>query len=146
MQAFLLILHLLGACIWVGGHIYLVVCLLPSILKHKDVAALLSFEQSYEKLGMSALAVQVVTGLMMSHKMLPFSLWFSGDNDVSKLIMLKLLWLGLTIIVALHAQLRVIPKLSPQTLPLMAAHAVLIMLLSICFVLTGVGFRFGLPI
>lgn len=146
LQAILLIGHILGACIWVGGHVYLVLCLLPRILKTQDVARLLAFEQSFERLGMSALVVQVLTGLWMVKRMLPdWSLWLTLDNDLSKLIALKLLWLLLTILVAAHAQLRVIPTLSARTLPLMAAHVVAITVLSVLFLLTGVGFRYGLP-
>lgn len=141
MHKILLILHIFGACIWVGGHLYLLICLLPDILKRRDVKALLAFEQSYEKLGMGALIVQVVTGILMARQILPWALWGVGGY-VAHLIWLKLLWLGLTLCVAMHAQVRIIPNLSPKTLPIMAVHIGLIALFSVCFVLTGVAFRF----
>lgn len=146
LYAIMLTLHIISACIWVGGHLYLAVSVLPRVLQQQDVAGLLAFEQSFERLGMGALMVQVVTGLWLGYRMLPeWSLWWSGYNKLSQLLMFKLLWLGLTVLVAAHAQLRVIPKLSAQTLPLMAVHVLVITLLSLLFVFTGVGFRFGLP-
>jgi hypothetical protein len=58
-------------------------------------------------------------------------------------VALKLMLLAATALVALHAQLRVIPRLSAATLPLMAWHVAAVTLLSVGFVLAGVVFRYG---
>lgn len=143
MQKIALIFHLLGASVWVGGHLYLVLCLLPSILKDRDVARLLAFEKSFEKLGMSALIIQVLTGLYLIKQLLPdMALWLGGAGVLSALVMMKLSLLALTVLTALSAQLLVIPRLSTQNLPLMAGHVVVITLLALAFLLTGVTFRF----
>lgn len=139
-----LILHLLAACIWVGGHLYLSVCLLPSIMKNRDVVQLLSFEKSYEWLGMSALLLQIITGLYMALQILPFGMWFNhAGGVVSSLICIKLTWLFLTAAIALNARFRVIPNISERTLPLMVVHILGITILGIAFLLTGAWFRFG---
>ena len=41
----LLILHLLGSAIWVGGHLILSFIILPEVLRKKDPEILLKFEK-----------------------------------------------------------------------------------------------------
>ncbi|MDI5921012.1 CopD family protein [Halomonas sp. LR5S13] len=143
MTATLLLLHLLGATIWTGGHLVLAVTILPRVLRGRDVGSLTWFEEGYEKLGMPALAVQVVTGLWLAWQKLPsLALWFSAEGGpVAELIQLKLALLGLTALVAAHARFRVIPRLSPATLPLMGWHILAVTLLSVLFVVVGLTFR-----
>lgn len=52
MYGILLLLHILSATIWTGGHIALSVAVLPSALKESSPEALLDFESAYEKVGM----------------------------------------------------------------------------------------------
>ncbi|WP_257791643.1 hypothetical protein [Solilutibacter oculi] len=40
-------LHLLGASVWVGGHLVLALGVLPGVLRQRDVAMLLAFESRY---------------------------------------------------------------------------------------------------
>lgn len=83
----LLVLHLIGATIWVGGHLILAMGILPEVLKKKDPQILLNFEKKYEKIGMPALLVMVITGIWMSVQfgigfssgftlLIPWKLWF----------------------------------------------------------------------
>lgn len=46
MHQIALILHLLGASIWVGGHLYLLIRLMPGFICHNDVAGFLKFEKA----------------------------------------------------------------------------------------------------
>ena len=140
----LLVTHLVAASIWVGGHLILSLSILPKVLATNDVAGLLAFEQRYEKIGMPALILQVITGVWMAYRLLPsVSAWFVPNNDISQLICLKLSILATTILIALHARFRVIPNLSAQTLPFFAVHIVLVTLLSVGFVIVGSLFRTG---
>ncbi len=66
MMKIALFLHLIGASIWVGGHLYLLIRLMPRFVRDQDVAGFLKFEKSYEPLGMTALAVQVLTGVSVT--------------------------------------------------------------------------------
>lgn len=142
-----LFVHLLGACVWVGGHLYLLVCLMPSFVKNNDVAGFLVFEKSYEPFGMSALVIQIATGTYMAKRVLPFSMWFNGQGGlVAHLLWAKLLLLFLTIATAIHARFFVVARLndgtySPKTLAFMALHVALICLYAIGFVAVGVLFR-----
>ncbi|WDE02620.1 CopD family protein [Thalassomonas actiniarum] len=144
MYGFLLALHLLAATIWTGGHIVLSMVILPKVLKQRSPERLLDFESAYEKIGMPALIIQVVTGLMLAHHLLPdVGLWFDMSNPVAHGIAVKLSLLALTVMFALDARFRVIPKLSPDNLLDMALHIIPVTLFSVLFVLTGVSFRAG---
>jgi putative copper export protein len=144
MYGLLLLLHILAATIWTGGHIVLSVVVLPKALKHKDLEALLGFESVYEKIGMPALIIQVLTGLILAYRMVPdLTQWFDASNPLSHAIMAKLGLLALTIGFAIDARFRVVPTLSAGTLKVMAWHIVPVTIFSILFVVVGVSFRTG---
>ena len=43
MYGWALLLHVLGATIWTGGHLILALTILPRVLREQDVAGLLKF-------------------------------------------------------------------------------------------------------
>ncbi|BEU02938.1 hypothetical protein OAG1_17380 [Agarivorans sp. OAG1] len=138
----LLLAHLIAATIWTGGHIVLCLVILPKVLRAKSPEMLLDFEQAFEKVGMPALIIQVITGLLLAYHWLPdVSLWFSMSNPISHGIAGKLLLLALTFGLALDAKLRVLPKLSSNNLWDMALHIIAVTLLSVGFVALGLSFR-----
>ncbi|OOR89601.1 hypothetical protein B0181_06425 [Moraxella caviae] len=148
MQKIALFFHLLGACIWVGGHLYLLVRLMPNFIKNQDVKGFLAFEKSYEPLGMAALLLQVITGAYLLSRFVPASLWFSPLGSLGALIHAKFLWLILTLLTALHARFRVVARLErgthdDKTLKNMGVHVLLICVWSVAFVATGMMFRWG---
>lgn len=144
MYGLALLLHILAATIWTGGHIVLSVVVLPKVLRERSPARLLEFESVYEKIGMPALIIQVITGLFLAYRMLPdLGLWLDFSNPLTHPILLKLLLLTLTLCFALSARFRVIPNLSEKTLTTMAWHIVPVTIISILFVITGVSFRTG---
>jgi len=144
MHKYVLLLHVLSATIWTGGHLVLALAVLPRVLKERSTAELLRFESAYEKIGMPALAIQVLTGLWLAYSLVPdFGSWLAADNAVSQLILLKLILLLLTVLVAVDARLRIIPRLSADSLPAMARRIGAVTLLSVLFVVVGVSFRTG---
>lgn len=144
MHGLLLFLHVLAATIWTGGHLVLAIVVLPRVLKERSPAQLLRFESGYEKIGMPALVVQVVTGLMLAWRLLPdFAQWFDFSNPIARLVALKLLFLALTLGFAIDARLRVIPRLSEENLVAMAWHIIPVTVFSVVFVFLGVSFRTG---
>ena len=144
MFNYLLILHLLGAAIWTGGHLILALVVLPKVLSSRNLDALLQFEGQFEKIGMPALAIQIITGLWMAHRILPnVGMWFAFDNDISVLIGIKLILLLLTAVVAMHARFWAVPRLSANNLNGFAVNIILVTLLSVAFVVVGTLFRTG---
>ncbi|MDO4224468.1 MAG: copper resistance protein CopD [Bergeyella zoohelcum] len=140
----LLVLHLLGAAIWVGGHLVLAIGILPEVLRKKDPQILLRFEKKYEPIGMPALLVMVITGVLMAYKYgQGISTWFHFSNPLETVISLKLSLLITTILFAMSAQFLVIPKLSPKTLPLMAFHIISVTTIGVLMLILGSFVRFG---
>lgn len=138
----LLYFHLLGASVWIGGHLVLALGILPGALRRRDVQAIRNFEQVFEKIGLPALLLQVVTGLWLASLWLPHALWL-GDSPQAALIQAKLGLLALTAALGVHARLVLIPHLSAERLPALGWHIALITLSALAFAWVGSGFRFG---
>ncbi|PAV46716.1 copper transporter [Pseudomonas sp. HAR-UPW-AIA-41] len=138
----LLYFHLLGASVWIGGHLVLALGILPGALRRGDVQAIRNFEQIFEKIGLPALLLQVVTGLWLASLWLPHALWL-GDSPQATLIQTKLGLLALTAALGVHARLVLIPRLTAERLPALGWHITLITLSALAFAWVGSGFRFG---
>ncbi len=144
MFGFILLLHILAATVWTGGHLILATVILPRALKHRDVESIRSFENAYERIGVPALLIQIVSGLWLAHRMLPkVSLWFQWDHPVGRVVAMKLILLGLTAAFAVDARLRVIPRLGPNNLNSLAWHIIPVTAIAVAFVVVGVSFRTG---
>ncbi len=138
----LLFLHLLGATVWVGGHLVLLLGVLPRALRQRDPQPVRQFEQLYERIGIPALLIQIITGFWLASLWLPHGQWFD-TSPIARLVQAKLVLLGLTALLGAHARLALIPKLDGQRLPQLGLHIVLITLTAVAFVWVGSGFRFG---
>jgi putative copper export protein len=137
-------MHILGAAVWTGGHLVLVLGFLPRALRDKDPRLIEQFESRFERVGIPALVVQVVTGLWLAHIRLPaVSEWFTLQTVQSTHICLKLVLLLLPLALAIHARLRLIPRLDAARLNQLAFHMVSVTVLAVLFVVLGVGFRVG---
>lgn len=145
MYSYVLLAHVLGATIWTGGHLVLALTVLPRALATRDPAALKDFEARYEGLGMTALAIQVGTGLWLAHVMAPdIGGWFAPQTPQARLVALKLALLAVTAVVALDARFRIVPRLTSATLPAMARRIALVTIAAVGFVVVGVSFRGGI--
>lgn len=144
MHQLLLILHLLSATIWVGGHIILCLRYLPKSFREKSTQPITQFEKQYEVIGIPALLVLVSTGLYMAHTHYAnWNTWFAFSNSLETIASVKLILLFASLVLALHARIFIIPKLSFRSLPLMAFHIILITLVGISMLVFGTFFRFG---
>ena len=98
-------LHILGATVWAGGHLVLAVTILPDALRQHRAATVSEFEQRFERIGLPALAVQIVTGLWLAERLLGSpDHWFEG-NPVARTVQVKLGLLAVTVGLAVHASL-----------------------------------------
>jgi putative copper export protein len=144
MHGLILLLHILAATIWTGGHLVLSFVVLPRVLRNKSPSELLQFESRYERIGIPALLIQVATGLWLAYQLVPdVGQWFSLDNPVSRPIAAKLTLLAVTMVFAADARLRIIPHLSPDNLVSLARHVIPVTAVSVLFVVIGVSFRTG---
>ena len=144
MHSYILLLHILSATIWTGGHILLSTMVLPKSLRARDTEILMEFENGFEKIGMPALFIQIASGLWLAYQLVPeVSTWFTFGDFTTAMIGLKLAVLTITALFALHARFIVVPNLTADTLVLFAWHIIPVTILSICFVILGVAIRTG---
>lgn len=144
---FFLIVHLLAATIWIGGHLILAIGFLPKALKHKKFSFIKNFERVYEPIGITSLLLLIITGTAMSYdfQIKPTD-WFSFENPLETTISLKVLGVLLTVIFAISAQTRVIPSLEKgnvKKLCEMAIHIICVTLISILLLILGSYARYG---
>ncbi|KEF41396.1 MAG: copper resistance protein CopD [Cyanobium sp. CACIAM 14] len=140
----LVISHALAATVWTGGHLVLDLGVLPRALRDQSAAQIRSFEEVFEPLGLTALSIQVLSGLWMGWIYLPgFHGLFSLDNPIGMLVGVKLVLLAVTAALALHARLRLIPNLTDANLSGLAWHIRGITALAIAFVVVGGLIRLG---
>jgi putative copper export protein len=141
---FFLFLHIISATVWTGGHLVLTLTVLPKIWKSRDIDELTKFESGFEKIGIPALIIQVITGLWLAYNLLPdIKSWFQHDNPMAHLILLKLFLLLSTLALAAHARFRLIPKLNENNLKSLSYHIITITVIAVLFVIVGVSFRTG---
>ena len=143
----ILILHLIAATIWVGGHLVLAIGYLPKALKRKDFSYIGNFEKTYEPIGMPSLAVLVITGILMAYDYnAGLSSWFSFATPIERVVSLKLICLLTSICFAISAQTRVLPKLPKgqlNKLSEMAVHIICVTLIGVVMVVLGSLVRIG---
>lgn len=140
----LIFIHILAATIWTGGHLILAISILPKALKEKNAEVVRQFEEKFERLGIPALIIQILTGLRLSYLFKPnIAGWFSFENRISTHITLKLILFCITLLLAMHARLRLIPKLKSDNLNMLAVHIIAVTVIAVLFVLVGVSIRLG---
>lgn len=140
----LLILHLLGASLWIGGHFVLLAVILPAARRARDPRAVLEFERNFGKWGMLALVTQISTGALLA------SPWIGGWGSVLStstparpLVFTKLALLAVILVFAAHASRRLLPRLTPDTLGRFVIHAWIVTVLSVALLVFGIGVRMG---
>ena len=91
----LIILHLLGASVWVGGHLVLLLSVLPKALRDRDPTVILRFEHPFERIGIPALVLQLITGLLLAHRYVPGILpAFDFADRIHQVVAIKLILLS----------------------------------------------------
>jgi len=144
LHHFVLIIHLLSATIWVGGHLLLAICYLPTALKKKDPHIILSFEKKFEVLGMSSLALLIITGIWMAYDFgITIETWFAFKSGFEKVISIKLILLFCTFFCAICAQFYVIPNLNEKNINRIAVIIVSVTSIGVAMLVLGSTLRYG---
>lgn len=144
MFELVILVHVIGACVWTGGHLVLLFAILPTVLKQRDLAYLQRFESGFEKIGIPALAIQIVSGIYLASVTIgDLSQMLAWENPAARLVFVKLSLLLITAILAADARLRILPKLHAGNLHVLILHIIPVTILSVLFVASGVLYRFG---
>lgn len=139
-----LILHLLAAAIWVGGHLILCIRVLPKALKMKDMTPINNFKTVYEPIGLPSLLILLVTGILMAYDYdATFTKWFSFSGAIEKIVSIKLVLLLSTAALAISAQRFESRKRSANTLNAFAFHIIAVTVIGVTMVILGSFVRFG---
>ena len=134
----ILIIHLLAASIWVGGHLFLILRILPAKKKKKDISILSDFRLKFGKIGMPSLLILVVTGILLAYDYnVPISDWFSFSNPIEKIISIKLLLLFTSLSLAVHAQKVVFPKLTFNRMLPAIVEIIIVTLIAVSMLILG---------
>jgi len=139
-----LIVHLIAATIWVGGHLLLSLRYLPEALKKRDVTSIKNFKDKFEPVGLPSLLILVITGVLMAYDYkVTFTQWFSFSNSIEKIVSIKLILLFTTVALAINAQLFVFPKLTAEKLKPVAFQIIVVTVLGVCMLILGSLVRIG---
>jgi putative copper export protein len=144
LTKWLVMLHVLGAAVWIGGHAVVLAVVIPAARRSRDVGPVREFERAFGKLARASLGTQVLTGAILA------SPWIGGwgnvlstPTPVSHLVLGKIALVAAIVGLAAHASRRMLPALTPATLGRFALHAWIVTVLSILLVVSGVSIRFG---
>jgi putative copper export protein len=138
------VIHVLSATIWTGGHLVLSLGFLPRALREKRPEIIEQFESRFEPIGIPSLVIQLVTGLWLGifYDSQPLG-WFSFRGSLASHLALKVILVGLTLVLALHARLRIIPNLNAENMKALAFHIVAVTVIGVLLVILGVSIRTG---
>ena len=140
----ILIIHLLAASIWVGGHLFLILRILPETLQQKDISILCDFRLKFGKIVMPSFFILVVTGILLAYDYnVPISDWFSFSNPIEKIISIKLLLLFTSLSLAVHAQKVVFPKLTFNRMLPAIVEIIIVTLIAVSMLILGSLVRVG---
>lgn len=142
MLKWLIIFHVLGATIWVGGHLLLCVRYLPEALKNKDPEIIKAFEKRYEIIGLPSLLIQVITGIWMAISVYHVNL-FGFSNPIETAVSIKLILLLIIVLLAIDVRLFIFPRVTKDNLWLLASHIIAVTIISVLFLYYGVTIRLG---
>jgi putative copper export protein len=146
MHTAALLIHVLGACVWTGGHIVLCLVILPRALGAGDPTPLTEFDDRFEKLAVPALLAQVASGVWLAWIARPDpGSWLGFGDPLATHLTLKLLLLAATLGLAVDARVRLArAQLTPRArLRAMSWHVVAVTVLALLLVVVGVGLRSG---
>lgn len=140
----LLIIHLIAATIWIGGHLTLSIVFLPVALRKKEPLIILNFEKKFEPLGISSLIALIITGIWMAYDFgITYQSWFYFSGSLEKVVSIKLVLLMLTFVLALYTQIYVIPNLNKYNLNKIAFSIISVTVIGLSMLILGSTIRYG---
>ena len=110
---FILIIHILAATLWVGGHLLLLLRYVPKAIKSKSLEELSAFRKNFEPVGMPSLFILIITGILMAYDYnITFEKWFLFENSIEKIVSIKLILLFISLTLAFITLKFVLPSIN----------------------------------
>jgi putative copper export protein len=140
----LVMAHILGAALWIGGRAVLVGVVIPRAKRTGDIERLQEFEKGIGRIGLAALVVQLVTGLWLTtHWLGGLGALLRPTNPIAHMALTKIALLVALVGLAGYAHHRMLPRLEPRGLGAFTVHAWVVATLSVLLLVLGVGIRTG---
>ncbi|MCU4188857.1 copper resistance protein CopD [Flavobacterium sp. HXWNR29] len=140
----ILIIHLLAATIWVGGHLILLLRYVPKALKDKTLDDIAFFRKNFEPVGIPALLILLITGILLAYDYgISFDKWFNFQNSIEKIVSLKIALFFCTILLAFTAVKFIFPSLQNKPSYLLYLFISLVTMIAVTMLILGSLVRIG---
>lgn len=141
----LIILHILGASIWIGGMLIMALGVLPKAKKINDSSMVKNFEGSFHILGMIALTVQFLTGFRLAMIYAGgMKGLFDFSNHAAVLFIWKLVLILMTMGIFVVFKKKTINNLIDDNVANASTPIWILTLLAIALMILGLGFSRGI--
>jgi putative copper export protein len=108
-----LIIHLLAATIWVGGHLILLLRYVPKAIKNKSLNEINHFRKIFEPVGIPSLLLLLITGIIMAYDYdVSVDKWFIFESSIEKIVSVKLILLLISLSLAFVTIKFVLPSIN----------------------------------
>ncbi len=140
----LLIIHLLAASVWVGGHLLLALKYIPQSIKNKSIENIIQYRKNFEVVGIPSLILLLITGVLLAYDYdITIDKWFQFSGKIETVVSLKLLLLFTTMILAITAVKFIFPKLQNKPSALLYSFISLVTILAVTMLVLGSFIRIG---
>lgn len=97
--------HIVAACLWLGGMLFLILAFIPGIKNHRDKVDLIAkVSLKFRVVGSVALAILLITGIFqLEYRGVEWNMAFLTGSAFGKIVALKLLvFIGIIFISIIH--------------------------------------------
>lgn len=141
----LVILHILGASIWIGGFLLYALKIIPAAKKENNAGIIKDFEKRYHVLAMIALTIQLLTGFRLGMIYTGgMGASFSLDTTASVLYVAKLALIFLSMFLIIFLRKAVLPKVTDENMSKLSSLVWVMTIIALVMLYLGTSFRFGL--
>lgn len=144
-KSVLIILHILGASIWIGGMLIMALGVLPKAKKANNASLIKDYEGSFHILGMIALTLQFLTGFRLAMIYAGgMKGLFDFSNHAAVLFMWKLVLILLTMGLFVVFKKKTLSALVNSNVSSASSMIWILTLISIALMVLGLGFSRGI--
>lgn len=139
----LVLLHILGAGVWIGSLVSAVFGSIPHARKSGDLAALKHVGKIVlGRIGLAALILQILTGARLGFRF-GWGLIFKFQGPASHLIFTKIALLLIVLVLGGYAYHKMLPSLTKERLGMFNALTWVLLVLSLLIAFAGAGLQTG---
>lgn len=105
MYILTIFIHVIAACLWIGGMLFLILVFIPGIRKHPDkVSIIADVSLKYRRVGIIAIIILFITGILqLQYRGVEWTVEYFTTTSFGKLAGLKILvFIGIVLISLIH--------------------------------------------